>query len=154
MASADGTPAFARRPVTEGLLASVGSSDLAVWTGAHQETMQTTDGVSAEVFGLYELSKEGTILYSRPRSADGLHDAAQETVGQDFFRDIFVCRNNEDLRRHFRRFITGDQPVDTFVFDCLFDQEIVRAKVFMTRAYEHDLDHTGGIVIMDIRRAV
>ena len=113
-----------------------------------------TKGVDAAVFGLYELSKDGTILYSRPRSADGLNEAEQGIVGQDFFRDIFPCRNNEDLRRHFRRFITGDQPVDTFVFDCLFEREIVRAKIFMTRAYEHDLDHAGGIVILDIRRAV
>lgn len=115
--------------------------------------MRSGNGSGAEVFGLYELANDGTILYSRPRAEDGLHPAENAIVGQDFFRDIFPCRNIEDLRRHFRRFITGDRPVDTFVFECLFEQETVRAKVFMTRAYESDYDHAGGIVIMDIRQA-
>lgn len=115
--------------------------------------MQTGTGVSGEVFGLYELSNDGTILYSRPRDRDGLHEAEPRIVGQDFFRDIFPCQNTEDLRRHFRRFITSDRAVDTFVFDCMFEREIVRAKIFMTRAYENDHDHVGGIVMMDIRHA-
>src|SRR4030095_3523312 len=99
------------------------------------KTMQTGNGVrrSAEVFGLYELANDGTVLYSRPRASDGLREAEQQIVGQDFFRDIFPCQNIEDLRRHFRRFIREDRPVDTFVFECLFGQETVRAKVFMTR---------------------
>jgi len=46
-----------------------------------------------------------------------------------------------------------DQPVDIFTFDCRLEREVVRAKVFFTRAYEHDYDHAGGIVIMDIRQA-
>ncbi|PYS99892.1 MAG: hypothetical protein DMF63_09460 [Acidobacteria bacterium] len=105
------------------------------------------------VFGLYELSSDGTILYTRPRTDDGLREPQQGIVGRDFFRDIGGCENIEDLRHHFRRFITGDQPVDIFTFDCILEREIVRAKVFMTRAYEHDYDHAGGIVIMDIRQA-
>jgi len=115
--------------------------------------MQRASGIDTNVFGLYELSREGTILYSRPRREDGLRDPEQAVIGQDFFHDIFPCRNMEDLRRHFRRFITGDRPVDTFVFECMFDREVVRTKIFMTRAYENDYDHAGGIVIMDIRRA-
>jgi hypothetical protein len=115
--------------------------------------MEAQNGGNAEVFGLYELANDGTILYSRVRNDSGLHDAEPAFIGQDFFRDIFLCQNIDDLRRHFRRFITGDRPVDSFVFDCLFEREIVRAKIFMTRAYENDYDHAGGIVIMDIRRA-
>jgi hypothetical protein len=115
--------------------------------------MQSVSRVDADVFGLYELSRDGTVLYSRPRREDGLRDAEQAIIGRDFFRDIFPCRNMEDLRRHFRQFITGDQSVNTFVFECLFEQKVVRTKVFMTRAYENDHDHVGGIVIMDIRQA-
>ena len=118
-----------------------------------KEYMQSVTEMDTDVFGLYELSRDGTILYSRPRREDGLRDPAQAIIGQDFFRDIFPCTNMEDLRRHFRRFITGDQSVDTFVFECLFEREVVRTKIFMTRAYENDHDHVGGIVIMDIRRA-
>jgi hypothetical protein len=115
--------------------------------------MQTVYGEGTEVFGLYELANDGTILYSRPRSSNGMDDPEQRIVGRDFFREMFPCQNMEDLRRHFRRFITGDQSVDTFVFDYIFEQEIVRAKIFMTRAHENDHDHAGEIVIMDISQA-
>lgn len=116
--------------------------------------MHGTETLGRDVFGLYELSDNGTILYSRPRYEDGLREADQACVGQDFFRDIFPCRNADVLRGHFRRFLTEERPVDTFVFDGLFDREVIRTKIFMTRAYESDPDHAGRIVIMDIRRAV
>ncbi|HEX6125782.1 MAG TPA: hypothetical protein VFZ23_10470 [Pyrinomonadaceae bacterium] len=116
--------------------------------------MQQDNGLSTNVFGLYELSGDGTVLYSRARNEEGLREPAHDLVGQDFFRDIAPFENTDDLRRHFRRFITSDRPVDTFVFDCLIKSEVVRAKVHMTRAYEHDRDHHAeGIVIMDIRKA-
>jgi hypothetical protein len=89
-------------------------------------------GESIGVFGLYELSDEGKILYSRPRRENGLDGPSPEFVGRDFFHDIVGCENKDDLRRHFRRFITDGRPVDAFLFDCMFER---------------------GIVIMDIRQA-
>ena len=115
--------------------------------------MIATGRESADLFGLYELSKEGTVLYSRARSESGLKDPTGDVIGRDFFREIAQFNNIDDLRRHFRSFLTGSQPVDTFLFDCLFETEVVRTKIFMARAYETDYDHAGGIVIMDIRRA-
>ncbi len=110
------------------------------------------DNATAEVFGLYELSSDGTVLYSRSRDGERLTDGNSGVIGRDFFREIAGFQNTDDLRRHFRRFVTEDRSVDTFVFDCLYETEVVRAKVFMTRAYENDHDHSGGIVILDIRR--
>ena len=110
-------------------------------------------GQTGEVFGLYELSDKGTVLYSRPRGNDGLHQPTPEIVGQDFFHDVVGCENKDDLRRHFRRFIGGDRPVDAFMFDCLFESEVVRTKIFMTRASETDDGFANEIVILDIRRA-
>jgi hypothetical protein len=112
-----------------------------------------TFGENVGVFGLYELSDDGTILYSRPRGQLGLDQPTPEFVGQDFFHDIVGCENKDDLRRHFRQFIVGGRPVDAFLFDCLFEREIVRTKIFMTRAFETDDEHANGIVIMDIRQA-
>lgn len=121
--------------------------------GAEMDMQAEKGTPGTEVFGLYELAKDGTVLYSLPRAADGRHDPENAVVGRDFFSDIFPCRNIDELRRHFKRFVTGESPVDTFVFDGLFEQGRVRAKVFLTRAYETDQDHAGGIVIMDIRQA-
>ena len=114
--------------------------------------MEVTSAANADVFGLYELSDDGTVLYSRARTEGNLTEPAREIIGQDFFHDIARFQNMNDLRSHFRRFITGSQPADTFLFDCLYDSEVVRTKVFLTRAYEVDTDHAGGIVIMDIRK--
>ena len=110
-------------------------------------------GQTGEVFGLYELSGEGTVLYSRPRGNEGLRQPTPEIVGQDFFHEVVGCENKDDLRRHFRQFIVGDRPVDAFLFDCLFKSEVVRTKIFMTRASETEEGFANEIVIMDIRRA-
>ena len=108
--------------------------------------------MTADVFGLYELSNDGTVLYSRARSDNHTADA-KPVVGRDFFYEIFDCKNMEDLRRHFRSFITTDRSADSFIFDCFFEREVIRTKIFMTRAYENDQDHSNGIVILDIREA-
>ena len=115
--------------------------------------MEGTAIPNAEVFRFYELSTDGTVLYSRARREGGLEEPAPEVIGQDFFRDIARFANTGTLRHHFRRFLSDGRPVDSFLFDCLFDTEVVRAKVFLTRAYEVDHDHAGGIVIMDFRQA-
>jgi hypothetical protein len=114
--------------------------------------MQTGSETYCGLFGLYELTGDGTVLYSRRRGERGLASPSDEAVGRDYFHDIAPFENIADLRRHFRRFLTDNRASDTFVFDCLFDTEVVRAKIFMTRAFEVDHDHAGGIVIMDIRQ--
>ena len=112
-----------------------------------------TVGDNVGVYGLYELSDTGTILYSRPRGSEGLHEAIPEVIGRDFFYDVVGCDNREDLRRHFRAFVSGRRPVDAFLFDCLFKRTVVRTKIFMTRALETEEDRANEIVIMDIRKA-
>lgn len=116
--------------------------------------MQMEEKANGQVFGLYELSNDGTILYSRSRTENGLRQPSAEFIGRDFFRDIARCENIEDLRRHFRGFIFSDRPVDNFDFVYVEGSEAIPAKVFLTRAHETDQDHEGEIVIMDIRRAV
>jgi hypothetical protein len=114
--------------------------------------MEMRSDARAEVVGLYELTCDGTVLYSRSRDDRGLAAPAGEAVGRDYFHEIAPFENIADLKRHFRRFVSDKRASNTFVFDCRFDTETVRAKVFMTRAYEVDHDHAGGIVIMDIRK--
>jgi hypothetical protein len=110
-------------------------------------------GETGGVFGLHELSNDGTILYSRSRGNEGLRQPTPGIIGQDFFSDIVGCENREDLRRRFRQFMRGDRAVDAFLFDCLFETEVIRTKIFMTRAYESDCDTGNEIFIMDIRKA-
>ncbi|HKP70919.1 MAG TPA: hypothetical protein VJV05_16640 [Pyrinomonadaceae bacterium] len=110
-------------------------------------------GDRAGVFGLYELTDNGTILYSRQRRSDELQASMPEVIGRDFFHDFVDCDNRDDLRRHFRRFVTDRRPVDAFLFDYRFDREVIRTKIHMTRAFESEDDHGSEIVIMDVRQA-
>ncbi len=115
--------------------------------------MQGGNDINGEVFGLYELASDGTVLYSRARAGEVLREPTQGMVGRDFFRDVAGFENKEDLRHHFRRFIHGDQSVNAFTFDCLYGADVVKAKIFMTRAYESNDENAGTIVILDIRSA-
>ena len=116
------------------------------------ENMETV-GESGGLFGLYELSDNGTILYSRPRGVDGLHQSTPETVGRDFFYDIIDRENREDLRRHFRRFLRNRRSFDAFFYYYRLEREVVPTKIYFTRASETDDDRPKEIVIMDIRQA-
>ncbi len=113
--------------------------------------MQGLDGITGDVFGLYELATDGTVLYSRSRAGEVLHEPTQVMVRRDFFRDVAGFENKEDLRHHSRRFVYGDQSVNAFTFDCLYGADVVKARIFMTRAYETDDERAGTIVILDIR---
>lgn len=106
----------------------------------------------ASLFGLYELSRDGTVLYSRGRDEGGLANVATEAIGRNYFHEIAPFENTADLNMHFKRFLSGSRSADTFVFDRLLDSVVVRTKVFMARAFELDLQHSGGIVVMDIRQ--
>ena len=107
----------------------------------------------ADVFGLFELDDDGNVLYSRPRLDGQLGHGSNEMIGRNFFQEVATFENREELRRHFRRFVTGAEPADVFTFDCFYGNETVKAKVSMIRARESDLGHAAGIVIMDIKNA-
>jgi hypothetical protein len=110
--------------------------------------METREGT----FGLFELSSDGTVLYSR--AAYNGHGGMQpaETIGLDFFREVAAFTNKEDLRHHFRSFVVGSKPVDSFGFECEYGEISVRTKITMTRGHETADEHTASIVIMDIKQ--
>src|SRR5687768_1045074 len=115
--------------------------------------MQTEYFVEKNIFGFYELTRDGTVLYSRPcREDSSLDRSDSELVGQDLFRDVMPFRNTNDLRRQFRNFISGRRPVGNLVFDGFLESEVVRAKVFLARANETNGELEDDIIIMDIKR--
>ena len=104
-------------------------------------------------FGLFELSDEGTVLYSRALDRDAAYRPARDLVGRDFFREVAKFANTEDLRRHFKSFLVSARPADSFGFECLYQERSVKTKITMTRGHESDSEHTANIVIMDIKLA-
>jgi hypothetical protein len=108
--------------------------------------------LNRETFGLFELSDEGTVLYSRPAQRDQPREDEQDIVGRDFFYEVAQFANTEDLRRHFRRFLTSTRPADSFGFECMYQEGTVKTKITMTRGHETENQHTANIVIMDIKQ--
>lgn len=105
------------------------------------------------IFGLFEIDDAGTVLYARRRINDELSEADPQIAGRDFFNEVAGFHNTGELRHHFRRFIVSGRPVDSFVFNCLYDTETVQTRIFMTRAHESDSEIKAGIVILEIRDA-
>lgn len=105
-----------------------------------------------DLYGLYELSATGTILYSRVRHDDELVNSNPRLVGQNFFEEVARFENVEDFRRLFNRFISRRQQAENFTFDCFFEGGVARVKVMMLRVYEREYSETANVVIVDIRR--
>src|ERR1041385_5552798 len=86
-----------------------------------------------EIFGLFELDDAGNVRYSR--SHNGRDYGSM--IGQNFF-DLFNIQNGHNLRRHFKQFIESHDAANSFVFDCSYDETVVKAKIIMTRAFQTD----------------
>lgn len=103
---------------------------------------------NADLFGLFELDDSGTVLYSRSSG----ERAGESLVGRNFFEEVGVLENSADLHRIFKRFVHSHDALNSFDFDCLFENETVKAKILMSRAYETNLIPPAGFVILDIRK--
>ena len=104
--------------------------------------------LAKNIFGLFELDDDGNVRYSRSHAAG----EGDPIVGQNFF-DLFDMENSHGLRRHFKRFIESHDAADTFTFDCTFDENIVKAKVTMTRAFQTEDFPPESIVMVDIKES-
>lgn len=108
--------------------------------------------VSEGTFGLFELSGDGTVLYSRAGRSTYESGEPLDIIGRDFFREVAQFDNKEDLRRQFRSFLVSSRPADSFGFECEYREMSVKTKITMTRGHETENHRTASIVIMDIKR--
>jgi hypothetical protein len=106
-----------------------------------------TQNISGEMFGFFELDEDGIVRYSSPRIGTG---EGGSLIGRNFF-EFAACRNSDDLRRHFRRFVERNEAANSFTFDCFFDRSTVRTKVTMTHAFQTEDFPPKRIVMLDIR---
>ena len=113
--------------------------------------MNTACTISPEkIFGFFELDDSGIVRYSRPtRAAESDDDAV---VGEDFF-ELATFQNRDDLRRRFKRFVESHDAANSFIFDCFFNNSVVRTKVMLTRAFQTEYFPPERIVMLDIRES-
>ena len=108
-------------------------------------------GVQPELFGLFELSDEGTVLYSRCAAARST-ERLSENVGRNFFDDVAPFENTDEFRRHLNRFIQSDFPSESFDFTCQINNQNIPAKVMLVRIIERSSDERAKTTIVDIRK--
>lgn len=91
---------------------------------------------STDLYGLYDLGGDGTILYS--------HDGAcrpssrPELVGRNFFDDVTGFDNMPDFRLQFYTFVRSRKAVGSFTLDLDTANARCKTKVYMARAFEND----------------
>jgi len=109
--------------------------------------------MNEQLFGIYELDNFGTVLYSRRRSDETEPPTVGSTmVGHNFFEKIGQNEDVEELRRHFKSFLSSQRPVESFIFEGKFNDTSIKARVLMTRGHETVNDSASSIVIMDIKQ--
>lgn len=102
-------------------------------------------------YGLFELERNGKIVYTRYRKNNQLIAVRPHLVGLNFFEDIADFENVTEFKCHFDNFFKSNQISDNFIFDCRFDSEIVPIRVMMLKAYSNSCMNPPNIVILDIR---
>jgi len=101
-----------------------------------------------EIFGLFELSDEGIILYSKPAAP-----RVTETVGLNFFDEVAPAENAEEFRRRLNQFVRGDNPSESFNFTCQINDQTIPAKAMLVRISERSSERRQTkTIIVDIRR--
>lgn len=109
--------------------------------------------IEPKVFGLFELSDEGTILYSRSDSGAGSNYALPQLVGRNFFDEAAPFENTDEFRHYVNRFIKSNYPSEIFNFNCRIKDRNIPAKIKLVRIIERSSERRAHTTIVDIRRA-
>ena len=107
---------------------------------------------SRDLYGLYEITQAGEILYSRIRQRNALLNLQPETVGKNLFDDVLIFDNANAFRRQIESFWDGTENTKTFVFDSQFSKSKLPIKVRLIRANQSFDSNFGKFIIVDIRK--
>lgn len=110
--------------------------------------------IEPRVFGLFELSDEGTILYSRSDSGAGSNNPSPQLTGRNFYDEAAPFENTDEFRHYVTRFIRSNYPSEIFNFNCRIKNQDIPAKIKLVRIIERSSDEQRArTTIVDIRRA-
>jgi hypothetical protein len=105
-----------------------------------------------KLFGLFELDSLGTILYSRVEPDEDHRAVAPNVDGHDFFNDIALFENAEELRLRIRDFSNSGGHAANFHFTCLCDTGPLVVKVLLARVRERSDGKGTKSILMHIRK--
>jgi hypothetical protein len=85
------------------------------------------------LLGLFELTDEGTVLYSSIESPEGGIQRHPNVDGTNFFTDVASFSNVNDLQRKFGLFCLNGARSTSFQFTCEYSQGPQPIRVVMAR---------------------
>ena len=84
-----------------------------------------------DLCGLYQITREGTILYSRIRKNITLLNMQPEIVGKNLSDDVLSFDNAAAFRRRAESFWNAPDNVESFFFNSQFPDNELRLKVLL-----------------------
>lgn len=113
----------------------------------------STLGIAAHnFFGLIEMDRAGTVLYSR---LDGEAPRASEADirGSNYYAEVAPFENVEELRERLGEFEKNGHPAESFMFDCRFrDGGVVTVRVLLARMRQRADSAPAESVLMHIKK--
>ena len=111
--------------------------------------------IKFELYGVFEISDDGTILYSRQKSAGAdkfSFEKLPQIVGRNFYNEIAPFENREEFRRRVKQFIESGFPSKHFIFDCRVNGHNFPVKIMLVRVTDRAGDERAKLTIVDIRK--
>ena len=109
-----------------------------------------------ELFGLYELTLDGTVLFFKARIGNEANEATakQNLVGRNLFTENCKFENIEDFRRRFENFVIARQTIDSFTFSSSRSESQKLLRVLPVRlGGRGSRDERNNFILADLRRA-
>ncbi len=109
--------------------------------------------IHPELFGLYELALDGTVLFYKASAGNESPTMSKSLVGRNFFTEIANFENVEEFRRRFENFVEGRQTVDNFTVKGSRSKNQELLRVMFVRLGKASHDGQKKFVLADIRQA-
>ena len=107
-----------------------------------------------ELYGVFEISDDGTILYSRQKSAGSdkfSFEKMPQIIGRNYYDEIAPFENKEEFRQRVSKFIKSDFPSKNFIFDCRINGHNFPVKIMLVRVTDRTNGELAKVTIIDIR---
>ena len=106
-----------------------------------------------DLYGLYEITKAGKILYSRVRQRNALLNLQPEKVGKNLFEDVLLFDNALTFRRKVENFWDAMENTQTFTFNSQTSNRNLPIKVLLIRVNQSNHLSNEKFIIVDIRKS-
>jgi hypothetical protein len=98
------------------------------------------------------LDAAGNVIYSRVEPDGNRAAAPPDVAGRNFFAEVALFENAEELRQRIEGFTRGGGHADNFHFDCRFGGDSLAVKVLLARVRERTGGNQTKSVLVHIRK--